>query len=493
MRPVSVLIIDDDPNIRNLLLELLSGRSEYRVLVAGDGKTAVRCFVEEKVDVVLTDIHMPGFTGLELMADMKKVKFKPEILVMTANATPENVETARQIGARSVILKPFDNLDVVEAEIEKAARAVMEGARESGSGQGEGRPAAPAVPARAASPPAKTAAPAKAAAAPARATVSPAKAAVAPPRPAAPPPPAKVAAPVAIPDIDAWQVDLVGNDTPPPAPVDRGPRTPPAAPRTMSAPPKAPSPSRVERPAAPAAAPAPSPLPPPIEAAAAEPAERAMVESAPEIPSDLDDLFRMAGSLDVGKMRMQMPIVCLQTWEEKQAIAALRGAAAALGRDFFVWSAAQGLLKDGGQAFGEIYREPARALEFIRRQKQAGLYLLADFRQCLEDRMVVRVLREMVMDMETARALLVLTAPRLPIPPELQPACAVFDWPAGGGADVESLYDEVAAEVASSTGRAARLDRASREALFARVREMPAGRARFEIARALMALTKRAS
>ncbi len=105
---------------------------------------------------------------------------------------------------------------------------------------------------------------------------------------------------------------------------------------------------------------------------------------------------------------------------------------------------------------------------------------------------MVRMLREMVMEGETSRALLVLTAPRLPIPPELQPSCASFDWPAGGD-DVEALYDEVVAEVAASSGRAIRQDRAARAALLARVKEMPAGRARFEIARALMSLAKRAS
>src|SRR5437867_903406 len=151
MRTVSVLVIDDDPNIRRLLLELLSGRKEYRVLVAGDGKEAVRFFVEEKIDVVLTDIHICGFTGLELMADMKKVKIKPEILVMTANATPENVETARQIGARSVILKPFDNLDVVEAEINKALAAARAArAHRNGNGDGPGASTVTAVSARAA-------------------------------------------------------------------------------------------------------------------------------------------------------------------------------------------------------------------------------------------------------------------------------------------------------------------------------------------------------
>src|SRR3990172_7405799 len=100
MATYCILVIDDDPSIRKLLEELLSSRPEYRVLIAADGKAAVKYFVGENVDIVLTDIHMPGFTGLELMADMQKVKFKPEILVMTANGTPENVETARKIGAR---------------------------------------------------------------------------------------------------------------------------------------------------------------------------------------------------------------------------------------------------------------------------------------------------------------------------------------------------------------------------------------------------------
>ena len=123
MDRLNLLVIDDDPNIRNLLSELLGGRPDLHLLIAGSGPEAVQHFASKRIDLVLTDIHMPGFTGLELMADMKKINFKPEIVVMTANATPENVETARELGARSVILKPFDDLEVIEAEINKAANA----------------------------------------------------------------------------------------------------------------------------------------------------------------------------------------------------------------------------------------------------------------------------------------------------------------------------------------------------------------------------------
>jgi len=208
------------------------------------------------------------------------------------------------------------------------------------------------------------------------------------------------------------------------------------------------------------------------------------------MPAELETIFRAATSFDTGKMRMQVPIVCLQTWEEKGAIAALRRLAGELQREFYVWSAARGLIQDGGQGMGEMYRDAARALQYIRRQKNNGLYVLADFRPSLDDRTVVRVLREMVMEMETARLMLVLTAPRLPAPPELAQACVGFDWPAGGGVDLLGLYQEVVAEVAASTGHVVRLDPQSRDALLKRVREMPAGRARFEIARLLMAVKR---
>jgi len=207
------------------------------------------------------------------------------------------------------------------------------------------------------------------------------------------------------------------------------------------------------------------------------------------MPADLEAIFRMATSFDTGRMRMQVPIVCLQTWEERGAIAALRRLATELHREFFVWSAARGLVKEGGQAMGETYRDAGRTLEFIRRQKNNGLYVLADFRPCLDDKTVVRVLREMVMDLETSRLMLVLTSPRLPAPPELAQSCATFDWPAGGDSNLKGLYEEVVAEVIASTGRAVRLDSQSRDALLERVKEMPAGRARFEIARHLMTHT----
>jgi len=185
-------------------------------------------------------------------------------------------------------------------------------------------------------------------------------------------------------------------------------------------------------------------------------------------------------------MRMQIPIVCLQTWEETIALMALRQIATRLNRDFLTWSASRGLMRSEGQPMGDLYRDPVRALEFIRRQKQKRICVLLDFRPCLEDPTVVRMLREMVMAGETSRTMLVLTGPKLPVPPELMSACASFYWPEGDGGDLLSLYEKVRAEVAASSGRAVELGPADRDALLENLREMPVGRIRFEIARFLL-------
>jgi CheY-like chemotaxis protein len=121
----NILIIDDDLNIRKLLADLLSGRPKYQVFFAANAAEAMNYLTGEKISVVLTDIHMPGLSGLELMADLGKLHYKPEILVMTANASDDNLNGARTIGARSLILKPFEELDAIEAEIEKAVEAAV--------------------------------------------------------------------------------------------------------------------------------------------------------------------------------------------------------------------------------------------------------------------------------------------------------------------------------------------------------------------------------
>jgi hypothetical protein len=95
------------------------------------------------------------------------------------------------------------------------------------------------------------------------------------------------------------------------------------------------------------------------------------------------------------------------------------------------------------------------------------------------------MLREMFEAGETGRGMLVLTAPVIPIPPELQPACQVFDWPLGGVVDFDQVLEEVRTELSTAGDEAIDLDPEARRLLIERVQGMPAGRARFEFLCAL--------
>ena len=132
-------------------------------------------------------------------------------------------------------------------------------------------------------------------------------------------------------------------------------------------------------------------------------------------------------------------------------------------------------------------RDPVRALGYIGRQRRKAVYLLTDFRQYLEQPTIVRMLREMVMEGRTVRSLLVLTSPQLAVPAELEAACAFFEWPESEGGDLGAIFEEVRANIAASTGREIHIGAEARDALLEKVKEMPPERARFEVARALLA------
>jgi hypothetical protein len=271
--------------------------------------------------------------------------------------------------------------------------------------------------------------------------------------------------------------------------------------------------------------------------ATAEDAETTAVETTLEIPAELESIFRVGTDLDAEGLKLQVPIVCLQTWEEQDAIDALRRLASELGRKLYAWSSTRGIVAPAGEVLGqnyvdpnrsrgfsqargfreaasalwrkiypwsstrgivdgaekilgEAYVDPIRALEFIGRHERDSLFILADFGRCLEDPQIVRTLREMVMEGHTAQAMVVLTAPRMIIPSELESSCALFEWPASKERDIEDMFDEVRKGVESSVGRPISIDEGARETILKRLKGMSDGRVRFEIARALVKRTR---
>ncbi len=117
-----VLICEDEENILNLLDRLLSQKG-YKTLKANNGLSALEILKARQVDVVITDIRMPGLDGIGLLKEIKTIDPFIEVLIMTAFATVDTAIAAVKMGARDYIKKPFD-IDEVISAVERAALLV---------------------------------------------------------------------------------------------------------------------------------------------------------------------------------------------------------------------------------------------------------------------------------------------------------------------------------------------------------------------------------
>ena len=113
-RDESVLVVDDDPIIRNLALEVL-GEEGYRVVGAGSGEEAVRAARRQPFDLAVLDWNMPGMNGIETFRALRG--FRPALagLMITGYGSPDLLERARDEGITEFLMKPFTLQSLAEA------------------------------------------------------------------------------------------------------------------------------------------------------------------------------------------------------------------------------------------------------------------------------------------------------------------------------------------------------------------------------------------
>ena len=105
--PSQVLVVDDDPTARGALVELL--RSEgFTVRSAADGFKALGQVDDWTPDLLVTDVNMPGMSGVELMKRLRERLEGVGVIVMTADATVERAVAAMREGADHYLTKPLD-------------------------------------------------------------------------------------------------------------------------------------------------------------------------------------------------------------------------------------------------------------------------------------------------------------------------------------------------------------------------------------------------
>ncbi|HPF45040.1 MAG TPA: response regulator [Syntrophomonadaceae bacterium] len=100
-----ILVVDDQKGIRSLLKSLLEEEG-CQVITVGDGLSAIHATQEQKIDLIIMDMRMPGLNGLETAKRILQDSTIPVIL-MTADAKTEVREAAKEVGIERCIIKPF--------------------------------------------------------------------------------------------------------------------------------------------------------------------------------------------------------------------------------------------------------------------------------------------------------------------------------------------------------------------------------------------------
>jgi YesN/AraC family two-component response regulator len=104
-----VLVIDDDNFIRELILEILKAQ-DFEVHEACNAFEGLKVLKEVKPDLIITDIHMPEMTGIELIARIKKAGVIVKIIVISGEFMKEGtnfLSEARNLGVDAVMKKPI--------------------------------------------------------------------------------------------------------------------------------------------------------------------------------------------------------------------------------------------------------------------------------------------------------------------------------------------------------------------------------------------------
>jgi two-component system response regulator AtoC len=118
-----ILIIDDEAIMRHFLIEALK-RKGIEACSAENGEKGLKMLQEQSFDMVITDMKMPGVTGLDVLKKIKEIAPRTLVIVVTAFGTIENAVEAMKCGAFHYLIKPF-SLESLMVNIERACEHVV--------------------------------------------------------------------------------------------------------------------------------------------------------------------------------------------------------------------------------------------------------------------------------------------------------------------------------------------------------------------------------
>ena len=103
-----ILVVDDDPESRDLLCEVLEANGYQQVEAVADGLAArVALARDDDCPIIIADLHMPNESGLDLLRNLRKQNAKHQIVLMSSFISATERKLARDLGAYALLDKPF--------------------------------------------------------------------------------------------------------------------------------------------------------------------------------------------------------------------------------------------------------------------------------------------------------------------------------------------------------------------------------------------------
>jgi DNA-binding NtrC family response regulator len=103
----TLLFVDDDPTAGELLQRFCEGTA-YNSRIFHDPREALDFFMKEGADVIITDLQMPGMSGIELLGEVRNQDCEVPVIIITAHTTISSAIEALRLGASDFLKKPFD-------------------------------------------------------------------------------------------------------------------------------------------------------------------------------------------------------------------------------------------------------------------------------------------------------------------------------------------------------------------------------------------------
>ncbi len=109
---MKILFVDDDTIMQEMIRSFLQ---DWEVLIASSAEEALEIFPDDYDLIVLTDIHMPGMSGIDLLRKIKTTRPYVQVIMISSTEDTTNLLQAYEAGANDFIVKPFNREDILTA------------------------------------------------------------------------------------------------------------------------------------------------------------------------------------------------------------------------------------------------------------------------------------------------------------------------------------------------------------------------------------------